>query len=218
MYSKLYENSNISLFINSLPGAFLIYKIDANAKDSLLYLSETAEALWGVTKEDAMKDVSKLWEPIHPEDLPNMAASIKESAENLSFWNHNWRIHHPTGEIKWLNGRAQPIKQTDDGSIIWQTVILDVTALKQKEISVLELSQTLETYASKHSHELREPIAQLIGLLNLIEDKFDDKENKDLLYIKQLLQTTEKLDKVVRDMAMDLDLKLKAYEKININA
>lgn len=217
MLDELYQNANISLFINSLPGAFLIYKLDAEGKDSLLYLSDTAEALWGVSKEVATKEINKLWEPIHPDDLSNMASSIKESAENLSFWNHNWRIIHPSGETKWLNGRAQPIKQ-DDGSIIWQTVILDVTALKQKEISVLELSQTLETYASKHSHELREPIAQLIGLLNLIEDKFDDKENKDLLYIKQLLQTTEKLDKVVRDMAKDLDLKLKAYKKMNINA
>jgi PAS domain S-box-containing protein len=212
MLEELYKNANISLFINSLPGAFLIYKLDAEGKDSLLYLSDTAEALWGVSKEVATKEINKLWEPIHPDDLSNMASSIKESAENLSFWNHNWRIIHPSGETKWLNGRAQPIKQ-DDGSIIWQSVILDITALKEKELNVLELSKKLEVYAKKHSHELREPIAQLLGLLSLINDEFEDKESQEKYFVKQLLQSTEKLDRVVREMAADLEFPLKKRPK-----
>lgn len=211
MYSRLYENSNISLFINSLPGAFLVYKLNEDQTDEILFISDTSENLWGVKKEDALRDIRLLWRPILAEDLDDMALSIKRSAENLSFWDHTWRIKDADGNIKWLNGRAQPIKSEIDGSIIWQSIILDVSSLKIQEEKVFELSAKLNEYAQKHSHELRTPITQLMGLLSLVQDgqNFSNRQESD--YLKKLIQVSNKLDQIMREMASDLELTIDSF-------
>lgn len=205
MLSDLYKDPTVNLFLNALPGAFLIYCLDKKGNDSLLFLSDTAEVLWGVSKESAMKDIDKLWAPIYQEDLPAMATAISASAENLSFWDHTWRIKHPNGSTKWLNGRAQPIRDAKTGDTIWQTVILDVSKLKKQEESVKNLSKRLEVYSIKHSHELRAPLTQLMGLADLINAELNDQEKREQYFVNELLKATRTLDKVIRDMANDLE-------------
>jgi PAS domain S-box-containing protein len=204
MNTDLYKNENIALFINSLPGAFLVYKLNADLTDELLFLSDSAEVLWGVNKEEAAKDVSKLWAPILPEDLEGMGQSIQKSASEMSFWDHIWRIETPLGEIKWLNGRAQPIK-SDDGSIIWQSIILDITELKEHQNKLTLLGEQLQYYAHRHSHDLRSPLAQLMGLLSLVEAELNDSNPNKKTFINELLNSTTKLDQIVREMAQDLE-------------
>lgn len=205
MFNKLYNDENLKLFANSLPGALLVYKWPADGTDELLFLSETAEELWEVKQQDALKNIGLLWQVIFPEDIPPMVESIKKSGDENSFWNHTYRIKTKSGKVKWLNGRATTSKQ-DDGSIIWQTIILEITDLKTLEEELTTKSEKLDHYAEKLSHDLRARLAALMGLLKLVEEHKDDEilETKSLL--NELLSNSHQLDEIVRDMAKDLDL------------
>ncbi len=121
---------------NNIPGAVLRYKINADYSDELLYISEGVNQVWGLTVSEAMKNVAKLWEPVVPEDLSGMQNSIIQSGEKLTEWDHMWRIRQK-GRVKWLHGRGVPKKQKD-GGVEWDTLILDITAIKEYEKALKE--------------------------------------------------------------------------------
>jgi len=204
MFTNLYNNENLRLFASSLPGALLVYKLNTDGTDELLFLSETAEELWEINFIETLKNINHLWGTVLPEDLPAMRVSIQKSAADGSLWNHTHRIKTKSGKIKWLNGKGMPVKQ-NDGSTVWHTLILNVTDLKLLEIELEAKSKKLESYAQKHSHDLRAPLATLLGLLNLIEEHHADNLSEAKIILSQLLKTSHRLDGIVRQMANDLD-------------
>ncbi len=141
----LKENeSRLKNISDSVPGAVLRYKLNTDNTDEALYLSQGAEMLWEIKKEEALKDISKLWENVHPDDKAGLQQSIIYSADKLQTWNHEWRIVFPDKRIKWLNGRGFPAK-SKDGSIIWDSLILDITDRKKTLIQLDESQKLLES-------------------------------------------------------------------------
>lgn len=117
---------------NNVPGALIQYKLNPDGTDELLYASDQVSDLWEVPKEKIYEDASYAWVKIIEEDLPGMRESVLRSAETGEFWDHSYRIRKSNGELKWLNGKGQPVRQSD-GSVIWNTLILDLTELYEKE-------------------------------------------------------------------------------------
>ena len=116
----------------NVPGMVLKYKLHPDGRDELLYISKGVEDLFEVAHEDALKNNKLLWDRIPHEDLEAYIESIKKSAENLSLWEQEHRIQLPSGRVKWLYTRGFPVQQ-DDGSVVWDTVAMDITEQKQRE-------------------------------------------------------------------------------------
>jgi len=114
---------------NNLPGAIFRYKLNADGTDEMMYVSNGAKLLWGVDAQTCMEDNNKVWSIFHPDDIGNVQLSIQKSAEELSPWICEWRVNHPDGTVKWQRGNGNPTK-LDDGSIIWDSIIIDITEEK----------------------------------------------------------------------------------------
>ncbi|MEQ8518553.1 MAG: PAS domain S-box protein [Cytophagales bacterium] len=138
------NESRLKNISDSVPGAVLRYKLNSDQSDELLFISQGAEELWEFKKEEALKDMSKLWDPVHPDDVAGIKQSLLYSAANLQNWNHEWRITFKDKRIKWLNGRGFPVK-SKDGSIIWDALILDITDQKNTLIKLDESQKLLES-------------------------------------------------------------------------
>ena len=117
---------------DNMPGLVLKYKLNPDGGDELLDISKGVADLFEVSPEDAIKNSKLLWERIHRGDLEEHRASIKESAENLSLWEQEYRIELPDGRVKWIHSSGVPAKQ-EDGSVEWDTLAIDVTEKKQRE-------------------------------------------------------------------------------------
>lgn len=142
--SELLNNEiRLQNLANSVPGALLQYQVFADGTDAVPYISEQVQELWEISKEEALEDTSKLWSPVLEADVRGMQASIMRSAKELSFWDHTWRILTKSGKIKWLNGRGYP-RRLSNGSILWDTLILDNTRLKEAEQNLKDTNQRLE--------------------------------------------------------------------------
>ncbi len=115
----------------------LKYKLNPNGTDELIYISKSVENIYEIPYEEAINDVGLLWERIHKEDLAAYKASIEKSMKDLSFWEMQHRIQLPNGKVKWLHGRAMP-KKEPDGSIIWDTLGIDITRQKEAEKALEE--------------------------------------------------------------------------------
>ncbi len=69
----------------------------------------------------------------------------------------------------------------------------DVTAVKEQEESLRLKNESLVKIAYIQSHELREPVASIVGLMNLIKD---DSKNTDE-YLKLIEESTMELDRKI---------------------
>jgi PAS domain S-box-containing protein len=133
---RIEENEEILRNLNdNLPGLILRYQIDTEGKDKLLYINEGVKSIFELDIEESLADISKIWAKVHPDDLPGMQKSIAESSQSLSFWKATWRINLNNGVTKWILGQGMPQRQ-EDGSIIWNSLLLDITTQKELEIEL----------------------------------------------------------------------------------
>ncbi len=128
----------------NIPGLVLRYKIYSDGSDELVYLSNTVENIYEITHEEAVNNVALLWERIHPDDMAIYQASIEKSAKDLSFWHMEHRILLPDGKVKWLDARGVPHKD-EAGSIIWDTIGIEITEQKNAELLLKESEEKYRT-------------------------------------------------------------------------
>ena len=196
---------------DNVNGLVFRYHLDHNGKDKLLYLNKNSIKVWGVDAKDAMEDTAVIWSKIHPEDVPEMVQSIIRSAESMEDWSWEWRYNHPDGSLRWQKGAGTPQKMAD-GSTIWDSIILDITAIKSAEEKLKQLNsnlivqteeletsnQELEQFAYVASHDLQEPLRMVTGFLKLLENKYsrvlDDKARK---YIQMSLDGADRMRKLI---------------------
>jgi diguanylate cyclase (GGDEF)-like protein/PAS domain S-box-containing protein len=119
------------------PGIIYQYVLHADGSVAMLYVSPGCHHIWEVEAQDIMRDVSVLWEMVHPEDLPAMQGSVLASAETLEHWNWEWRIITPSGRLRWLQASAKPQRQ-GNGDVVWDGLILDVSDRKFVEAALRE--------------------------------------------------------------------------------
>ena len=160
----------------SMSGALFDYDRKTNGEDRVFFMNEYCEQLWEVGPDEIQNDTTALWKKIDTRDVPGLVESIEDSARFLSELNMQWRIHTPSGKVKWIHGRAQPRRLADD-EIRWTTVAVDITESKKAseakitalEKSVFALAAVLEArdpYTAGHEAKVSEisvKIARRLG-------------------------------------------------------
>ena len=100
----------------------------------------------------------------------------------------------------------------------WVLVILqDVTELKQNQDKVIRQNEILRQIAWQQSHELRRPIANIMGLCDLLKQyELESKENQKK-YLEYLMQSSKELDHIIHQIvnqANEIELLDKKTSKI----
>lgn len=136
---------------NNIPGVVFRYQLNKDGRDELFLVSKGAKDIWGVNPEQAMKDNQLIWDRFEKEDLDSHLKSIQESAKNMSHWEHEWRYHHPDGNIYWHKGSGNPTKLNDE-SIIWDSVIIDITEKKETENKMRQVLDELKKSNERYQY------------------------------------------------------------------
>ncbi len=93
--------------------------------------------------------------------------------------------------------------------------------LKNKNKSLLEVNNTLEEFAYVASHDLKEPVRNVKGMLELIKRKASDKlDEKTIEYIDVALRSSEKMNKLIESLLLysRTGALAESPEEINIKA
>ena len=117
------------------------------------YISAGVEKVSGVNAEDALQNFHLLDDLFYPEDRPKFDAAFREATQNLTVFDVYARKQLQSGEIRWSHFHSVP-RLLDDGTIIWDGIELDITALKQAE-------QALRDSQIKLNHILDSAIAAI---------------------------------------------------------
>jgi len=127
----------------NLPGAVFQYVLRSDGSDQVIYTSQGCYDLWEIEAEVVQTNAQGLWEVIHPDDVQAMYESVLESARTLQPWLWEWRITTPSGKQKWLQGAGKPVRR-ENGDVVWDTVILDVSDRHRTEAALRETTARLE--------------------------------------------------------------------------
>lgn len=127
----------------NIPGAVLEYSLYPDGSDQVIYMSQGCCDLWEIDVLTVQENTQLFWSLVHPDDLAPTRESIFESAQTLQPWHWEWRIVTPSGKQKWLRGAGNP-RRMENGDVVWNTVILDVSDRHQAEDALRCMTAHLE--------------------------------------------------------------------------
>lgn len=127
--SRKFAETRLKHINDNIPGVVFRYKLKSSGEDELMYVSEGAKEVWGISPEEATLDNKRIWDLYSKEDFEYVNETVRESAKNMQVWSKEWRINHPDKGIRWNRGIGAPQKLSD-GSIVWDSIVLDVTEEK----------------------------------------------------------------------------------------
>ncbi|MEP6485718.1 PAS domain S-box protein [Microcoleus vaginatus GB2-A3] len=128
----------------NLPGIIYQFRLSTDGQKSFPYISSASRDLYELEPENIQQNPQLLFSCIHPDDRQKFEESIAVSAANMQLWYQEWRAVFPSGKIKWLQGVSRPERVNfpteigQEGDIVWEGMVLDITDLKQAEAALRE--------------------------------------------------------------------------------
>ncbi len=163
-----------------------------------------------------------IFEFIHPEDLHGFRIFFQESKNMPGVTIQNqYRILHKNGTYIWVEGNITNLLHNDSVKA-YIGIYHDITERKLMEIErqkiineLLQRNRDLEQFAYIVSHNLRAPVANIIGISEYLrDDQIQVEQRQDMG--KHLSTSIYKLDGVIKDLNNILQMKREISEKKEI--
>ncbi|MDF2437782.1 MAG: domain S-box protein [Bacteroidota bacterium] len=179
--------------------------------------SKEACMIFGLLPEDNKVTHERWLSFIHPDDLNEVSRITDETAQTGIAPVLNYRIRLKDGSIKNIYAKSRFESDKNGTPVAIHGIVLDVTerliAEAEREriiVSLVEKSKKLEQFTFIVSHNLRAPVAQILGLSHVLKNSITD---TDRLRSEQFLFiATERLDLILKDLNKILDVKSEVSE------
>ena len=137
------DSERLSAIAESIPGVVYQRIVTPDGDIRYTYISEGARDLFGVSPEEILKDPNALFDIFTPEYHATFREKLLTAARGLKMWDVEASIITREGQRKYTHAIARPSKQ-EDGSVVFDGVILDATKARQAEIMVQHLGRILD--------------------------------------------------------------------------
>ncbi|GAA0879515.1 hypothetical protein GCM10009119_24830 [Algoriphagus jejuensis] len=151
---------------------------------------------------------------IHPEDLPAVSEKLALylSATGNAPFREEFRITTKDKLVIWVIGFGKTTKWDDEGRPLkMQGLFIDITEKKKQEILMQEHHLFLRDLAFQQSHSLRARVANILGVLQILETANQTPESKELLDI--LKNESKLLDQSLKKSIKESVLQNKSLER-----
>ncbi len=133
-------NQVLNELTQAIPGVVYQFRVNQDGSWQFCYLSEGIRELYELSPEEVYADQQVLSQCILEQDRGSHRASVELATQNRSPWMHEHRIITHGGKFKWIRGQALPSPQ-DDGSVLWNGILIDITDSKKTELRLLRLQK-----------------------------------------------------------------------------
>ena len=142
------DGERLSAIAASIPGVVYQRVVSPDGDIRYTYISEGARDLFGVSPEEIIKDPNALFDIFTPEYHATFRERLLTAAKELKMWDVEASIITREGLRKYTHAIARPSLQ-DDGSVVFDGVILDATRIRQAEIMVQHLGRILDSSSNE---------------------------------------------------------------------
>ena len=107
-----------------------------------------------------------------------------------------------TDGINWWQLAIYPVYDKQNNIIGLANNVQNITERKQKENAILQQNEALRAIAWQQSHELRRPVANILGLCALFENYDNETPEMQKKYLSFMIQSTEELDTIIHKIVL----------------
>lgn len=154
--------------------------------------------IYGVQKEDFHHTIDDFRKRVHPEDLPLVDEAMQQIVFEKEPIFETFRIIRPDHQIRTIKGNVTCIRDAAHQPIRLIGINHDVTDQEKIQNKIQEQNNKLKKIAWMQSHEIRKPVANIIGLLNLCDATKMDVQQTQLLHY--LRGSANELDNLIRNI------------------
>ena len=169
-----------------------------------LYISPSAEMLYGRAVEDFFNNPLLFKEVTHPNDQHLTENSIKQLLKEGKS-TRECRILRPYGSVVWISDQSKMIYNENHQPIRVEGVARDITELKENERLLEEAkgkaeaaNQAKSELLANVSHEIRTPMNVIIGVTELLGETGLDAEQQE--FVGMVKESAEALLTVINDI------------------
>jgi PAS domain S-box-containing protein len=183
------------------------------------YISPRVREVFGYTPEEWTRNVGVFWhDRLHPEDRERVLAADAETNRTREPYVAEYRFRKADGSYVWIHDEARLVLRPG-GTGSWQGFFLDITERKEAEDKVARalaverdavrrlqaVDEMKNTFLQAVSHDLRTPLAAILGLAVTLERGEVDLEGDEARDLAgRIAANARKLDRMVTDL-LDLD-------------
>lgn len=129
------DESRFRRITANVPGMVYQFALQPDGTAHFPYASDGCRDLFDIEPRALAADAGALVGLIHPDDLAGFQQSVASSAATLTPWNWEGRFVLASGMIKWVQAASRP-EQLTDGTILWDGLLLDISARVQTEMAL----------------------------------------------------------------------------------
>jgi PAS domain S-box-containing protein len=203
--------------VENIPAVTYIEEVEANPVD--FFMSPQVESILGYKPEEWTATEDFWIRHIHPDDYSTVMAEDVRTDETNDPFEIEYRFRHKDGRWVWLRESAVVVRDETGEPHYWQGFMLDITQRKEAERAIeraLEierdatarlrsLDEMKNTFLQAVSHDLRTPLAAILGLAVTLERSDLDLEKEEAHDLaRRIAGNARKLDRLVTDL-LDLD-------------
>jgi PAS domain S-box-containing protein len=195
--------------IDASDDLFYVFKMqDPGLVDNpLIYISDKVIDFYGVTAQDFKTNHNLWFESIHPDDVALVAQKTDELFQSKKTNTREYRIKNwKTNEYIWVSDFLQPVLNKEGNMYEVFGSLKNIQQLKEKEFQLeTTLSDLLDRYNELMqfnyivSHNLRSPLSNIIGTVNLYEMEGITEREKSTI-IDFIKTSSNKMDDVLKDL------------------
>lgn len=115
-----------------------VYQISMNPDGDghrFTYVSAGVKEICGVDAETIVANAASIYDCVHEDDRDRVRQAEIVAMRSMGRFHCEFRLRTPSGEIRWLECQSAP-HRLENGEIVWEGVMLDVTTRKQAEIAL----------------------------------------------------------------------------------
>jgi PAS domain S-box-containing protein len=162
---------------------------DWNLDSNSVYYSNNMQKLLGHSVGMSYDNLPFYFENVHPDDRERVMLYPEQvKYGKMTHWTQEYRFRKANGEYAWLLDRGIVIRNENGVGKRMIGAMQDVTVLKKQNERLTEI-------AFINAHEIRKPVASLLGLLQLFKNTGD--ENPDPELLKYFGDALKELDAVI---------------------
>jgi len=171
---------------------------DWNLATNEVYYSDNIKNLFGHKAGYTNDNLPFYFEHVHPDDRERVVLYPDQvKYGTMVNWTQEYRFRKADGEYAFVLDRGIVIRDHKGIGIRMIGAMQDITLMKEQELRVRHQNEQLMEIAQINAHEIRRPVATILGLMQLFNQAtIKSKTERELL--KHLDSATRELDEVIR--------------------
>lgn len=180
----------------------IIYDYDVSS--GLIQWFGDTEKILGFTNEE-MGNINLWSEHIHPDDREAILAELERSEKTFSKFDVVYRFATRQGDYRYIGDRGFFFQEEPTLKLRMLGIMEDITDKKKAQLELLKkneellkINQELDRFVYSASHDLRAPLASLLGLIHVARMEKLPTELNRLFDLKE--KTLNRMDRFISDI------------------